>query len=97
MLPLSMRWLPTAPALRAAWGAARTFSSKPFVAPTVAHRATKITFDHIGSTFFVHSGKEMKRVAVTSLMVNHKFGEFVLTRKPLKLMPKKTGHKSKKK
>ena len=56
-------------------------SSKAYTHPVVAHRAERITFDHVGSTYLVHSGKEYKRVQVSSLMVNHKFGEFVLTRK----------------
>ena len=86
------RLLGAAAPARAAWGALRCLSSR---APPIAHRANKITFDHIGSTFLVHSGKEFKRVQVSSLMVNHKFGEFVLTRKPLRLTPKKINHKKK--
>lgn len=43
-------------------------------------RAEKILQEHIGMTFLVHSGKDYKRIRVTSQMVNHKYGEFVLTR-----------------
>ena len=49
--------------------------------PGTMPRAEKITIDHIGQTFLVHSGKDFKRVKVTMQMVDHKFGEFVLTRK----------------
>ncbi len=48
--------------------------------PAIMHRAEKITFDHIGSTFLVHSGREHNRVHVSSAMVNHRFGDFVPTR-----------------
>ena len=37
--------------------------------------------EHIGQSFLVHSGRDYKRVKVTMQMVDHKFGEFVLTRK----------------
>ena len=42
-------------------------------------RAEEIKEEHIGGTFLVHSGKDYKKVKVTTQMVMHKFGEFVLT------------------
>ena len=43
--------------------------------------AERITIEHVGHSFMVHSGKDYKRVKVTLQMVDHKFGEFVATRK----------------
>tara|TARA_B110001452_G_C15207465_1_gene418857 strand:+ start:1236 stop:1403 length:168 start_codon:yes stop_codon:yes gene_type:complete len=42
----------------------------------------RVEVEHVGKTYLVHNGKEMIRVKVTSGMVDHKFGEFVRTRKP---------------
>ena len=49
--------------------------------PGTMPRAERILVDHIGQTFLVHSGRNFKRVKVTMQMVDHKFGEFVPTRK----------------
>ena len=57
-------------------------------------RAEMITEEHIGNTYLVHSGRDHKRVKVTAQMVMHKFGEFVLTRKP-RPKPKKSEQKRK--
>jgi ribosomal protein S19 len=35
----------------------------------------------VGSVFFVHTGKFLKRVSVIRKMVGYKFGEFIRTRK----------------
>ena len=75
------RWLKTMP-MPMQW---RTKPPPPGQMP----RAERITEEHIGQTFLVHSGKDLKRVKVTSLMVDHKFGEFVLTRKTFKPPQKK--------
>jgi Ribosomal protein S19 len=54
----------------------------------------RIGIEHVGQTFLVHNGKDMIRVQVTSGMVDHKFGEFVRTRKsPPRAPPKKQGRK----
>lgn len=51
-------------------------------APQPIGRPVRVEVEHVGKTYLVHSGKEMIRVNVTSGMVDHKFGEFVRTRKP---------------
>ena len=43
-------------------------------------RAERITMQHVGHSFMVHNGKAYKQVKCTTQMVDHKFGEFVLTR-----------------
>ena len=51
--------------------------------PKAGHmpRGEKVLLEHVGMSFLVHSGRDYKRVKVTSQMVDHKYGEFVLTRK----------------
>ena len=49
--------------------------------PGYMPRREKILLDHVGHTFMVHSGRDYKKIKVTTQMVDHKFGEFVLTRK----------------
>lgn len=43
-------------------------------------RACTITPDFVGHTFMVHNGKQHIRVYVTEDMVEHKLGEFSVTR-----------------
>ncbi|MEG0024858.1 MAG: 30S ribosomal protein S19 [Akkermansia sp.] len=43
-------------------------------------RASMITPDFVGLTFFVHNGKSFATVYVTENMVGHKLGEFAPTR-----------------
>ena len=57
--------------------------------PVEAHRGTVINMEMVGKTFFVHNGKDFRRIKPSTLMVGHKFGEFART----KLTPK---HKVKK-
>jgi len=92
LIPSSIRSLATKTLLPPplAW---RTAPPPPGTMP----RAEKITLDHIGQTFLVHSGKEFRRVKVSLPMVDHKFGEFVLTRKRRPPPPKKTARGGKKK
>ena len=59
-------------------------------------RTEQVTAEHIGQTYLVHSGKDFKRVKVTTQMVAHKFGEFVLTRKSRRPPPKKQQNPRKK-
>jgi ribosomal protein S19 len=35
----------------------------------------------VGFTFFVHTGRFLKRIFITRKMVGYKFGEFIRTRK----------------
>ena len=44
-------------------------------------RAEPIKLEDVGMMYYVHSGKEWRKVKVTAQMVGHKYGEFVLTRK----------------
>ncbi len=55
-------------------------SGKKEVIKTWSRRST-IFPDFIGHTFAVHNGKEFIPVYVTEDMVEHKLGEFALTRK----------------
>lgn len=55
-------------------------SGKKEVIKTWSRRST-IFPDFIGHTFAVHNGKEHIPVYVTEDMVDHKLGEFALTRK----------------
>jgi ribosomal protein S19 len=57
--------------------------------PVEAHRGAIINMEMVGKTFFVHNGKDFRRIKPSTLMVGHKFGEFART----KLTPK---HKVKK-
>ena len=62
--------------------------------PGYMPRAEKVTMEHIGHSFLVHSGRDYKKVKVTPQMVAHKFGEFVVTRKK-KPQPKAKQQKKK--
>ena len=55
-------------------------NNKKEVIKTWSRRST-IFPDFIGHTFAVHNGKEFIPVYVTEDMVEHKLGEFALTRK----------------
>lgn len=44
-------------------------------------RASVITPEMVGMKFLVHNGKKHEEVLVAESMVNHKLGEFSLTRK----------------
>ena len=57
-----------------------TKSGKKEVIKTWSRRST-IFPEFIGHTFAVHNGKEFIPVYVTEDMVEHKLGEFALTRK----------------
>ena len=70
----------------------RTVPMKPGQMP----RSEKITSEHVGHSFLVHSGRDWKRVRVTMQMLDHKFGEFVLTRKRPPPPKAQTGRQQKK-
>ena len=70
----------------------RTVPMKPGQMP----RSEKITTEHVGHSFLVHSGRDWKRVRVTMQMLDHKFGEFVLTRKRPPPPKMSTGRQQKK-
>lgn len=46
-------------------------------------RRSTISNNFIRKFVRVHDGKNFKKIYVKALMVNHKFGEFAITRKPV--------------
>jgi ribosomal protein S19 len=68
---------------------ARSIWKGPYFAAVIS-RSSTILPQHVNKSFPIHSGKEMKRVSVTNLMVGKKFGEFVHTRKPFTYRKKDT-------
>lgn len=81
---------------------ARSSWKQPFIDPSLKKgiddnsikkiwsRRSTISSDYIRKFVKVHDGKNFKKIYVKALMVNHKFGEFAMTRKPVV-------HKTKKK
>jgi len=68
-------------------GGGRSIWKGPFILPLQANTPTKsravtITGNLIGNNYLIHNGKSFAPVLVTEDMVNHKLGDFVLTRKP---------------
>jgi ribosomal protein S19 len=44
-------------------------------------RSETIKMLHVNKKFFTHDGYTYKRISVSALMVGHKYGEFVRTKK----------------
>lgn len=68
--------------------------------PIRGERKATITMNMIGRNFLVHSGKDWRRIKISTQMVGHKMGEFVMTRKLVRVNKKvkvKFVDKSKKK
>jgi len=55
----------------------------------VASRSSKILPKFLGSSYYVHNGRNYDEIVVTKDMLGHKFGEFSLTRKGFLFKKKK--------
>lgn len=60
----------------------------PDIPTRTKSRASTIIPTFVGRKFLVHNGKDYKPVTVTEQMVNHKLGEFSITRKPFSFKKK---------
>ncbi len=45
------------------------------------NRSAKINLVDVGKSFKIHNGKDHVKLKIQSKMINHRFGEFVKTRK----------------
>lgn len=70
----------------------KKFDTKPTF---IWQKSSKILSDYIGYTFHIYIGNRFKSITVTSSMVGFSFGEFVLTRKPLRYRTLKKKKKNK--
>ena len=57
----------------------------------ISRNTTVVPF-FVGQTFLIHNGKSFNEITVVEKMINHKFGEFVPTRK-INNLKKKNGAK----
>lgn len=63
----------------------------------ILSRDSIILDQHVGKSFFVHTGRSFYKILVNSRMKGHRFGEFCLTRVPFVHKRKKLKKKGKKK
>lgn len=56
---------------------------------TKASRNSQITPKLVGQTFKIHNGQSYSELLITQDMLNHKFGEFIFTRKKFQFKKKK--------
>jgi ribosomal protein S19 len=59
----------------------QVFKVSPLKKTEIWCRSSVVPSYLVGTTVFVHSGKEFKRVLITREKVGYKFGDFSLTRK----------------
>lgn len=76
------------PGVSALVGALRHDWKGPSLPKGYKHRSDTVRFEHVGGSFYVHSGLKHVAVRPTVQMVDHKFGEFVPTKKYNRPKPK---------
>ena len=62
----------------------------------IVSRSAEISYSFVGLTVKVHDGKELQSLTISESMVQHKFGEFVQTRKDYVFFARKKKKKKKK-